>query len=142
MAGELLAGWIIDSEQCRHSMSFTQLGGRGLLNLQNRSITGKECGHSWIGRFPRRHSDLRSKTGRATICFEGRLCRDSEPSVQICRKVHVGSQPIHTANNKRTELSSTIAIPQDSVMVFFAFLNRLHHSLDNNPPLNLVNSLL
>lgn len=58
---ELVTGRIIDFEECGHSMSFTQLW--DLLSLLNWLIARKYCGHSSVGRFPTRHSNLRSKTG-------------------------------------------------------------------------------
>ena len=42
-------------------MTFTQL--RELVNLLNRSTSGKDGGHSLVGRFLRCRSDLRSKVG-------------------------------------------------------------------------------
>ena len=59
---ELLAGWIINSEQCGHPVTFAQL--REFVTLLNRQVGGKDCGQNWVGRFLRRRPDLRSKIGK------------------------------------------------------------------------------
>ena len=59
---ELLAAWIINSEQCGHPITFTQL--REFVTLLNRQIDGRDCGHNWVGRFLTRRPDLRSKIGK------------------------------------------------------------------------------
>ena len=59
---ELLSAWILNSEQCGHAVTFTQL--REFVTLLNRSSGGTDCGHNWVGRFLARRPDLRSKIGK------------------------------------------------------------------------------